>query len=123
MRNATRVAIVAAGVIGVASGCGFEQAPIKIHNDTQSAVLVEGCAQEPGMRAVIDPARDFSFTDDVGRRVLSDDAGFACLLRTRRGLLCLHIPTDQSSRSTFFVRDARPTRSFDQCVATSAPHI
>ena len=98
--------------------------PLEISNGTAEDVVLVGCAQEPHMDRVIPPNGRFTFTDNLGERWLSDDPGFACLLKTGHGdLMCLRLPTDQTAKSVFDVTDAVPTDSFETCVAQSDPHI
>ena len=118
-----RVLAVLAGVLGVVAACGSAP-PFTIENGTAEAVVLVGCAQEPHLDRVIPAHGTFVFTDDVGQRTLSDDPGFACLLKTSQGALtCLRLPTDQSAKTVFAVSDARPTVSFSACVAQSDPHL
>lgn len=97
--------------------------PFKIHNGTDGAVVLVGCAQESQMDHPIPAEGTFTFGDSVGDRTLSDDPGFACVLKTSNGeLKCLALPTDQSEKSDFDVADAETTDSFAACVAKSDPH-
>ena len=113
--------VVASGAVTTA--CGSSHA-FKIDNGTAEDVVLVGCAQEPNMDRVIASHGTFTFTDNVGERTLSDNPGFACLLRTSAGaLMCLRLPTDQSARTVFAVSDALPTDSFSACVARSDPHL
>lgn len=111
------------GLLSVAAACSTSH-PFKIVNDTGETVVLAGCAQEPDLTSAIQPHGAFTFSDDLGQRTLSDDPGFACLLRTGRGqLMCLQLPTDQSANSAFSVSEARPTDSFLKCVSHSDPHL
>lgn len=86
--------------------------------------MLVGCAQEPNLARVISSHATFTFTDNIGERTLSDDPGFACLLRTSHGdLRCLRLPTDQSAKTVFSVSEALPTDSFATCVERSDPHL
>lgn len=107
----------------VASGCGINPGPMSIYNDSDTSVVVQGCTQEQDLRATLAPHARFTFTEDLGSRTLSDDPGFACLLQTPGGLTCLYLPTDQSSKLTFGVREAQGTSSFAACVSKSDPHL
>ena len=117
------------GVVGVvalvwlAGACSTSR-PFKIVNSTSETVALAGCAQEPHLDRTIPPHGEFTFSEDVGQRTLSDDPGFACLLKTTQGqLLCLRLPTDQAAKTRFDVTEAKPTDSFSTCVAHSDPHL
>jgi hypothetical protein len=112
-----------AGVSAITAACGSPH-PFKISNGTAEDVVLVGCAQEPHLDRVIPRHGTFTFSDNVGERTLSDDPGFACLLRTSHGdLMCLRLPTDQTAKTVFNVADALPTDSFATCVARSNPHL
>jgi hypothetical protein len=112
-----------AGVSAITAACGSPH-QFKISNGTAEDVVLVGCAEEPHMDRVIPRHGTFTFSDNIGERTLSDDPGFACLLRTSRGeLRCLRLPTDQTAKSVFDVAGAKPTDSFSTCVARSDPHL
>lgn len=118
-----RFAVLAVGSIALVTACGTPQ-HFQIYNDTATRVELVGCAQEPDMHRLISSRSTFTFSDNVGERTLSDDAGFACLLTTGPGeLRCLRMPTDQSTKTRFAVSEARPADSFATCVAHSDPHL
>src|SRR3954469_19366920 len=97
------------GLLMLAVACTASQ-EFRIANNTPDTVTLAGCAQEPHLVRAIPPQGKFVFGEDVGQRTLSDDPGFACLLRTSRGrMLCLHLPTDQSGKTSFDVSEAQPT--------------
>lgn len=75
------------------------------------------------MNRPLAPSASFTFNDEVGTGTLPDDAGFACLLDADGRRLCLRLPTNQTSRSTFRVTAATPTTSAATCFASSDPHI
>ena len=105
------------------AGCGGPR-PFTIANRTAEDVVLVGCAQEPNIDRVIASNGDFTFSDNIGERTLSDDPGFACLLRLGSNeLRCLQLPTDQSRKTTFAVSEATPTDSFKACVGGSRPHL
>lgn len=111
------------GLLWLAGACSTSH-PFKIVNSTSETVTLAGCAQEPHLARTIPPHGRFTFSEDLGQRTLSDDPGFACLLRTGQGqLLCLRLPTDQSAKTAFDVSEARPTDSFSTCVQHSNPHL
>jgi hypothetical protein len=86
--------------------------------------MLVGCAQEPNMDRIVRSGGDFAFSENLGERTLSDDPGFACLLRLGDNeLRCLDLPTDQSAKTIFSVSEATPTDSFETCVARSDPHL
>ena len=115
--------VILVGSCFLITSCGATP-QFKIHNATADAVVLVGCAQEPNMDRVISPASSFTFSDVDGERTLPDDPGFACVLKTKQGgLMCLTLPTDQNDKAVFDVSEARPTTSFDACVAKSNPHI
>lgn len=117
-----RCVMVVVGSILAVSACGTPS-PFKIENDTSESVALAGCAQEPQLRRTIPPHAGFAFSDNLGERVLGDDPGFACLIRAGDGrLMCLQLPTDQSSRTVFRVSQARPIDSLPTCVRHSDPH-
>lgn len=118
-----RTFVLVAVMTPLLQGCAGPAA-FKISNDTESDVTLAGCAQEPGLQTAIPSHGTFSFTDNVGERTLSDDPGFACLLKLADGQLrCLRLPTDQSSKRVFSVREAESTDSYESCVAHSDPHL
>lgn len=105
------------------TACGTG-APFKIKNDTRSTVTLVSCAQDPGINRRLAPGSAFTFNDDVGTRVLSDDPGFACFLTTPLGSgLCLALPSDQNTLTTFRVSEALPSASVSGCFSRSDPHI
>lgn len=113
----------AVGALWLAAACSASH-PFKIHNDTSESVVLTGCAQEAGLERTIPPRGSFTFTDNVGERVLSDDPGFACVLRTGAGqLVCLRLPTDQSKKTDFAVSEGQPTESLATCAQHSDPHL
>jgi hypothetical protein len=117
-----RLSLVA-GLVATLAACSALP-PLEISNGTAEDVVLVGCAQEPHMDRVIPRNGTFTFSDNLGERTLSDDPGFACLLRTSDGdLMCLRLPTDQTAKTVFAVEDALPTYSFSTCVAQSDPHI
>lgn len=118
-----RLLALIVGFGAVATACGGPH-PFEIYNGTAEEVVLVGCAQEPNLDRMISSQATFTFSDNVGERTLSDDPGFACLLKTSHGdLRCLRLPTDQSAKAVFAVSDALPTDSFAACVARSDPHL
>jgi hypothetical protein len=120
---ALRRGAVLVGLLWLAVACSASH-PFKIINGTSETVVLSGCAQEPHLAHAIPPHGAFTFSDDVAQRTLSDDPGFACMLRAGHGqLMCLRLPTDQSAKTEFDVSEARPTDSFSTCVEHSDPHL
>jgi len=117
-----RVASLIATTFLGATGCGAS-GWVRIVNDTAKTVVLHSCAQEPDMNYRISPHGHFDLSDYEGRRVLSDDPGFACTIEGPHGLVCLRIPTDQSRVSIFRVSAAKPTPSDAECFRDSDPHI
>jgi hypothetical protein len=109
-------------VVGTVASCS-SSSTLKIKNDTGSAVTLVSCVQDGSMDWPIPPGGSFRFSDDVGTRATPDDPGFACDLATPDGKrLCLTLPTDQSSRSSFRVSEAVTTPSESACFSRSNPH-
>lgn len=125
MVNSPKVLLlpVAAATLLFATACSPDP-PWQIYNGTSETVKLAGCAQEQGLVRTLAPGDTFTFTGDLGERVLSDDPGFACLVMTSHGdLLCLHMPSDEVKKVVFDVTEAVPTSSFLKCVENSNPHI
>jgi hypothetical protein len=116
--------VLAVTLLVVALSACSSSSPMKISNDTGSAVTVVSCVQDGSMNRHIPIGGSFTFDDNVGTRATPDDPGFACLLATSDGKrLCLTLPTDQSARSTFTVSKAVVTPSESACFSRSNPHI
>ena len=118
-----RILVLVALLSAFTAACSAST-PFTIQNGTAEDAMLLGCAQEPHLARTIPSHGTFTFSDNVGERTLSDDPGFACLLKTAHSeLRCLRMPTDQSAKAVFSVSEALPTNSFATCVARSSPHL
>lgn len=118
----TRGALLAFVVALSASGCGASP-EFRVVNNTAGQVTLLSCAGDDNMNRHLKAGAVFKFNTDIGSRTNPDDPGFACVLSRAGRLACLHIPTDQSSRSGFRVTDSAPVSSAVACLASSDPHL
>lgn len=114
---------ISVAILALVTSCGVPT-PVVIHNGTSEIFKLAGCAGERSLERMISPGGAFTFTEELGERLMPDDPGFACLLITSHGdLLCLQIPTDQGDKMRYEVTEAVPTSSFLNCVENSGPHL